>query len=152
MWEEILKAIPVFMFSTLKFIFGPTMGYAVKLHLFTTIITTVLGMMTSVIAFTYFGDWIRKEILNRFFKRRKKFSRSNRKFVGIWKKYGVVGVAALTPLFLTPIGGTIIAVSLGAPKEKIIVSMFISSALWAIVFSFLIYLFGNSVLPSFIKP
>lgn len=146
MWEEILKAIPVYLFSTLKFIFGPTLGYAAKLHIVTTILTTVLGMMTSVVVFTYFGDWIRREILNRFSRKGKNFSRSRRKFVGVWKKYGVAGIAALTPLFLTPIGGTILAVGFGAPKEKIIVSMFISAALWAIAFSFSIYLFGNAVL------
>jgi hypothetical protein len=155
MWEEILKAIPVYFFSTLKFIFGPTLGYAAKLHIVTTILATVLGMMTSVVAFTYFGGWIRKQILNRFFKKGKKFNRSNRKFVGVWKKYGVAGVAARTPLFHTPIGGTILAVGVGAPKEKIIVSMFISGALWAIVFSFGIYLFGNAVvqwLPEVFRP
>jgi hypothetical protein len=108
-------------------------------------------MMTSVVAFTFFGDWMRKKILNRFGKG-KKFSRSNRNFVGVFKKYGVAGIAALTPLLLTPIGGTILAVGFGAPKDKIIVFMFISAAFWAIVFSFAVYLFGNSVLPDFVKP
>jgi membrane protein DedA with SNARE-associated domain len=152
MWEEILKAIPVALSSMLKFILGPLGGYAAGLHIVTTILATVIGMMASVVSFTFFGEWIRARILKRFFRNPKKFSQSNRKFVGIWKKYGITGVAALTPLFLTPIGGTLLAVSFGAPKDRIIVSMFISAAFWSIIFSFVIYIFGNNVLPDFIRP
>lgn len=152
MWEEILKAIPILISSMFKFILGPVGGYAAGLHIVTTILSTVIGMMASVVAFTFFGEWIRIKILDRFFKGGKKFSKSNRNFVGIWKKYGIAGVAALTPLLLTPIGGTLLAVGFGSPKDKIIVYMFISAAFWSIVFSFAIYLFGNSVLPDVLKP
>ena len=96
MWEEILKAIPVYFSSMLKFIFGPIGGYAAGLKLVTTILVTVAGMMTVVLLFTYAGNWIREKVFLRFFGNRNKFSLSNRKFVGIWKKYGLVGVAALT--------------------------------------------------------
>ena len=83
MWEEILKAIPIFMLTTLKVIFGPTLGYAAGLNLITTIITTVAGMMTSVVAFTYFGTWLRTNLFNRFFTNKKKFSPQSRKTVTI---------------------------------------------------------------------
>ncbi|MCI0750572.1 MAG: hypothetical protein L0Y35_01925 [Flammeovirgaceae bacterium] len=152
MWEEILKAIPVFLFTMLKFIFGPTLGYAAGLHIITTILTTVFGMMASVIAFTFFGEWLREKILHRFFSNKKKFTSNSRKFVTIWRKYGIVGVAFLTPLLLTPIGGTLLAVSFGTPKEKIIFYMFVSAAVWSVIFSFAIYLFGNNVLPEFMRP
>ena len=58
MWEEILKAIPVYFSSMLKFILGPIGGFAAGLNLVTTILTTVFGMMTVVFLFTYFGDWL----------------------------------------------------------------------------------------------
>lgn len=152
MWEEIVKAIPVYFSSMIKFIFGPVGGYAAKLTLTTTILTTVAGMMTVVVAFTFFGDWIRVKILNRYFPKRKRFSERNRKFVGIWKKYGLVGVAALTPVFLTPIGGTLLAVSFGTPRDKLIFYMFISASFWSIVFSVIVYVFGNKVFPDFMRP
>jgi len=151
MWEEILKAIPVYFSSMLKFIFGPLGGYAAGLELVTTILTTVAGMMTVVLSFTYAGDWIREKVINRFFGKRKKFSDNNRKFVKIWKKYGLVGVAALTPIFLTPIGGTLLAISSGSPKEKIILFMFVSASVWAVIFSVTVYFFGNEILPDFVK-
>lgn len=146
MWEEILKAVPIFFLTMLKVIFGPTLGYAAGLNIITTILVTVGGMMTSVISFTYFGGWLRSKILNRFFSRRK-FSSNSRRTVTIWKKYGLTGVAILTPLLLTPIGGTIIAVSFGSPKEKIILFMFISASVFAVGMSFLIYEFGDMITP-----
>jgi hypothetical protein len=152
MWEEILKAVPIYLLCTLKVIFGPTLGYAAGLHFITTILVTIGGMMTSVVAFTYFGEWLRIKILKRWIKTRKKFTPGNRRIVMVWKKFGLAGIAVLTPLALTPIGGTVLAVSFGAPKEKIIFYMLISSILFTLSFSALIYIFGNNVLPEFMRP
>lgn len=145
--EELLKAIPVFLFSALKFIIGPTLGYSLKLQPISTILATIGGMMTSVTLFTFFGDWIRK----RFFNVDKHFQNPGRKWTTFLRKYGLPGVAVLTPLFLTPIGGTILAISLGSPRERIILYMFLSAAFWGILLTFLIYLFGNNVLPTFLQ-
>jgi membrane protein DedA with SNARE-associated domain len=153
MWEEILKAFSVvYLPSMLKFIFGPLAGYAAGLNLISTILGTVLGMMTMVFLFTYFGNWIKKKVLSRIFKKKNKFTDGNRRFVNVWKKYGLPGVALLTPVILTPIGGTLLALSSGSPREKIILYMFLSAAFWAIVFSVAIYFFGNEVLPDWVKP
>ena len=151
MWEEILKAIPVFLSSMIKFVFGPLGGYAAKLSIVTTIIATIAGMMTAVVAFTYFGNFLRERVFRHFFRNRKKFTPRNRKITILYRKYGLGGIAFLTPILLTPIGGTLIAVSFGSPKEKIILYMFISGVAWAIIFSSLIYFFGNKILPDFIQ-
>ena len=151
MWEEILKAVPVYFSSMLKFIFGPLGGFAAGLELVTTILATVAGMMTVVFSFTYAGTWLRQKVIHRFLGKRKIFSQNSRKFVRIWKKYGLVGVAALTPVLLTPIGGTLLAVSSGSPKEKIIIFMFVSASVWAVVFSVVVYFLGNEFLPDFVK-
>lgn len=156
MWEEILKAIPVYFSSMLKFILGPLGGYALGLNLVTTILTTVFGMMTMVFLFTYSGNWLREKVRSRFSRKRKNPSRINQRLDALWKKYGLPLVALLTPLLLTPIGGTLLAVSLGGPKEKIIFYMFISAAGWSVLFSMGIYFFGNEVLyqylPDVMKP
>jgi membrane protein DedA with SNARE-associated domain len=152
MWEEILKAFSmVYLPSMLKFIFGPLGGYAGKLNMVTTIIATVAGTMTIVLLFSFAGDWIREKVINRFFPKRKRFSERNRKFVTIWKKYGVAGVAFLTPLILTPIGGTLVAISFGSPRDKLILYMFISASGWATIFSLAIYLLGANVFPDYLK-
>lgn len=151
MWQEILRAIPVYFSSMLKFIFGPLGGYGVGLHLITTILTTVAGMMTMVFLFTFFGNFIRTRIFGRF-KRRKINLKRAEKLEKIWKRYGLVGVALLTPILLTPIGGTLLAVSSGSPKDKIIYYMFVSASFWSVVITMAIYFFGNEVLPEFLVP
>src|SRR5688572_23593764 len=146
MWETILKVVTVYFSSMLKFVFGPLGGYAAGFTVVTTILVTVAGMMTVVLVFTLFATWIREKIIMRFFKKRNKFSPRNRRFVTIWKKYGLIGVAALTPILLTPIGGTLLALSSGSPKDKIIFYMFISASVWSVIMSVGLYIFGNEVL------
>lgn len=150
MWEEILKAIPVFLSTMIKFIFGPLGGYAAKLNIVTTIVATITGMMTAVVAFTYFGNFLRERVLKFFFQNRKKFTPRNRRITKFYKKYGLGGIAFLTPILLTPIGGTLVAVSFGTRKEKIILYMLISGVVWAIIFSMMIYFFGNKILPDYL--
>jgi hypothetical protein len=152
MWEEIAKAVPIFFSSMFKFILGPVGGYLARLNMLTTILVTVGGMMTVVFAFAFFGDLIKRKIINRFFTRKKRFTEKNRKFVIIWRKYGLLGVAALTPVLFTPIGGTLLAISFGSPRDKLIIYMFISASVWSVVLTFTVYMFGNSVLPDFMKP
>jgi hypothetical protein len=150
MLEELAKAIPVYFSSMLKFIFGPLGGYVAGLNIVTTILATVAGMMTVVLAFTFFGDFLRNRIFHHYFRGRPKFSDRNRKFVRIWRKYGLVGVAALTPLLLTPIGGTLLAVSFGTPRNRLILAMFVSASAWSVIFTTIIYFFGN-VFPDFLQ-
>ena len=150
MWEEILKGFSVYFSSMIKFIFGPLGGYAAKFNIITTILLTVAGTMTVVLAFAFFGDFIRQRVLRRFINN-KKFSERNRKYVTIWRRYGLLGVAALTPILLTPIGGTILAISFGTHRNKLILYMFVSASVWAVIFSIVVYLFGNEVFPDFLK-
>ena len=149
MLEELARAVPVYFSSMLKFIFGPLGGYVSGLNIVTTILTTVAGMMTAVLAFTFFGDFMRNRVFKSFFKNRKKFSDRNRKFIRIWRRYGLVGVAALTPVLLTPIGGTILAISFGTPKNRLIFAMFVSASIWSVLLTTIIYFFGN-ILPDFL--
>ncbi len=154
MGEEIVKAIPVFLSSMLKFILGPLEGYGLHLHFLTTVVATLGGMMASVVAFTFFGDWLRHGILKRSFQKKNPDENSQPKknrFSGFIAKYGLGGVAFLTPIFLTPIGGTLIAVGLGKPKNKILLFMFISAVFWAFVFTFIVYLLGRLDVPEILR-
>jgi membrane protein DedA with SNARE-associated domain len=151
MWDEVLKAISgVYFPSMIKFIFGPLAGYGLKLNLATTILSTVAGMMTVVTVLVFAGDWLTKNF-KRYFSSQQKNPERTKRFAGLWRKYGVAGVAFFTPIILTPIGGTLLAISLGSPKDKLLFYMFISASFWASVFSMAIYLFGNNVFPEYIK-
>ncbi|MEJ0054701.1 MAG: small multi-drug export protein [Bacteroidota bacterium] len=151
MVEELLKAVPVFLASMLKFILGPMMGFAAGLHFVTTVLVTIASMMVVVVAFTYFGEWIKTHVVERFIKKKNKPAKKRSDF---WHKYGLTGIAFFTPVFLTPIGGTILALSMGNPRRKILFYMLISAIAWAFIFSWIVYFVGKEVLevfPGFIK-
>ncbi|MDG1279502.1 MAG: hypothetical protein P8O16_19685 [Algoriphagus sp.] len=133
MIESILKLLGIYFLSWFKFIAGPVLGTAAGYSVIQTILVTVSGMMSSVVVFTFIGARFKKFIEIRFPK--PKFSKKNRNIVKIWKKYGEMGIAAITPLLLTPIGGTLIMVSFGVKKRRIFIQMLISSILWATFFS-----------------
>jgi hypothetical protein len=123
----------------IKFIGGPLSGAAAGLTWIETFVFTVLGMMASVLIFSFLGENAKKRFLSRFRKKKKMlFTPRNRRIVRIWRKYGLKGVAFLTPILLTPIGGTIMAASFGEPPKRILVYMLVSAIFWGFIFSLFI--------------
>ena len=134
----LLKYFSVYFLSGLKFVFGPALGViAYNLPLPAVILLTACGMMTTVYLFTFFGDHIHS-IFQRFRKKdRRIFTKRNRQFVKLWRKFGLKGVCFLTPLILTPPGGALLINILGTNKSLIIKWMWISALFWSTVISLL---------------
>lgn len=131
--------ITVFLLSMLKCILGPMAGLGLKLPLYIAIIANFSGMLSSVIIFSFAGDYLKQNVLDRFFPSKNLFSKKNRRIVVIWKKYGLLGVAFLTPILLMPIGGTLIAASFGEKPLRIISFMFFSMLFWSITLTYFVY-------------
>lgn len=143
--EEVLTIIAIYLSTTLKIIFGPVMGYAAGLPPLVTVIITVAGMMTTVVVFTFLGEQLRKKIARRFFKKKKKFTPRNRRFVKIWRKYGELGVSFLTPILLSPPGGSILVMALGGSRRKTIAYMFLWGVFWVTLITYTFYYSGDTV-------
>ena len=143
MWAEVIKYISIYLLSMVKFIAGPTMGPASGLSWVETVLITVAGMMTSVIIFT--SKRFKDNIPAIFKRKRKRFTKKNRRFVGIWKKYGLFGVSFLTPIIFTPIGGSILVSYLGGGRRKVIYYMLFSAVFWSLIFSTVFYFFISEI-------
>lgn len=120
--------------SMLKFIAGPLIGAASGLSFWQTALLTAGGMMTTVGIFVWAGHPLRKYLIQRFGSG-KKFSPRNRRFVKVWGKYGLPGLAIITPLILSPMVGSMIATGLGGKPSRIMIWMGISAVVWAFIFS-----------------
>lgn len=133
MFSEIVKYLIIYLISMFKFIGGPAFGAAYDLSIFGVVTMTVLGMMTTVVFISFFGlrlrKWIRKKYKN---KRRKVFTKRNRRIVQIWRGYGEFGVSFFTPVFFSPVIGTLLVMLLGGRRKKVIAYMFVSAVFWAI--------------------
>lgn len=135
MSESIITFLGIYLLCLFKFIAGPLLGSAAGYGFWKIMLVSVSGMMTSVLVFTILGLRIKKFLALRTKKKSNVFSKRSRSIVNLWRKYGEIGIAFATPLFLTPIGGTLILVSFGTKKRKIFFHMFWSAIFWATVFS-----------------
>lgn len=140
MFSGLGKYISVYLISMLKFVGGPTIGTAVGLTLLETIILTVLGMMSTVSIISFFGRGFRRWIISKFSKNKKVFTRRNRRFVFIWRKYGVLGVSFLTPVVFSPILGSLLVNAFGGSKKKIMGYMLASAIFWSITLATFLHL------------
>ena len=128
------------MFATaLKFIAGPITGFSLGLAWYETVIFTWLGAMATVTIIVSVGQILLKSLAS--FRKTKPllFSKRVRYAVQIWQKFGIKGIAALTPLIFTPIGGGFLALSFKVPLPRILIFMAMSSILWALLYTGLIY-------------
>ncbi|MGV3559928.1 hypothetical protein [Larkinella arboricola] len=136
---EIAKYLSVLVASMVKFIGGPVTGVAVGLSWVETWLFTAAGMMASVVLVTYAGAALRT-LWNRYRPSApRRFTARTRLAVRVWKRSGMVGIAFLTPLLLTPIGGTILAVSFRVSRSLIFSYMLISALFWGVVFTLIVY-------------
>jgi len=126
-----MKYIIVYLISMFKFIGGPAFGAAYDLNIFITSSMTILGMMTSVITISFFGIRLRTWIQKKYRYKKKTFTKRNRRLVKIWRGYGEFGVSFFTPIFFSPVIGTLLITALGGKRKRVITYMLISAIFWA---------------------
>ena len=133
------KYVSVIIASTIKFVGGPLTGVALGLTWVETAICTTLGMMVSVVIVTFAGAAL-QALWQRYRPTApKRFTKRTRLAVRIWKRGGLAGIASLTPLILTPIGGTVLAVSFGVKPLQLLFYMLLSGLFWAVIQTLVIY-------------
>ncbi len=64
--------------------------------------------------------------------KRKLFTPHNRRIVKIWQKYGLIGIAFVTPVILSIPIGTVMASSLVQNRKKVMLYMFFSILFWSV--------------------
>jgi uncharacterized membrane protein len=138
--------------SMLKFILGPITGFPLGMTYLETYACTVAGMMATVLLLTYLGlpirQWVAKHWASR--SQRKTFTPRNRRIVRIWTRYGMKGVAFLTPLLFSPPLGTLIAVSFGERPDRIVGYMLASAIFWGALLTGMVRLLGTQVVETYL--
>jgi membrane protein DedA with SNARE-associated domain len=140
-----LKYLSVIAGSMFKFLFGPLISIANGLSFLESCILTIIGMMTSAILLSLLGEQIKKKILNKYFKPKRLFTKNRRRTVRIWRKYGLAGVAFLTPVIFMPIGGPLIATYYGENWKRIVPYMFVSAVFWSPITTGWVYFLGDVI-------
>lgn len=87
---------------------------------------------------------VKYEYISEDFQNNKKFTPFNRKMVRVWKKYGMAGLAFITPVIISIPIGTVIMNSLVKNKKKIFLFMFFSILFWSVFMTSMFELFHAS--------
>ena len=95
--------------------------------------------MLSVTVVTFAGKAIQRLIQRFRPSTPKRFTPRTRLAIRIWRRFGMAGIALLTPLVLTPIGGTVLAVAFRVRSGPLLLYMLISAVFWAILQTLAIY-------------
>ncbi|OFY85262.1 MAG: hypothetical protein A3F72_04470 [Bacteroidetes bacterium RIFCSPLOWO2_12_FULL_35_15] len=147
LWEIIL----VFLLSTVKFVFGSVpLALGFGFSFFEAVTVTSLGGFTGAIFFVFMSDKIlsffkkrkaRKKLENPDTPHKKVFTNRNRMIVRVKKRFGLLGIAFLSPfLFPLPLG-CFLAVRYFKNKQKILIYMFGAILFWSVTVSSLKLLF-----------
>lgn len=125
--------------SSIKFVAGPLTGFGLGLSMLETIICTWVGMMFTVTVMLTIGHFLVQQISRIRIQKPKLFSGRVRYAVSIWQRFGIKGIAVMTPLLFTPIGGSLLALSFKVPTPRVLVFMAISGIFWSVIFTVLFY-------------
>ena len=133
------KYFTVIALTALKFFNGPIAGIVMDLTWYETAICSIIGMMLMVVIMSFLGKQVQVWISNYRKAKPKLFSKRSRFAVKIWLKLGIWGIACFTPLFFTPIGGTLLALSFKVPIPKILFAMLVFAVFWGVILTFAMF-------------
>ena len=154
---SVFKLFQVLLLSGLKFLFGPPLSFKLGFNFFQTILTTTIGGVMGVIFFYFLSEIIlhlfrkvwpylksffidQKKVIIKPIKKtnekiKKTFSLKNKIIVYARKKYGLWGIAFLTPILLSIPVGTFLANKYYKNKKSVLLSLTLSIVCWSIIMS-----------------
>lgn len=148
----------VFILAATKFLFGPVA--AIQVYYFTfweTILVLILGGVVGVTIFYFFGELFflsvakwrhardEKKKAKGIMVIRKKFTPFNRRVIRIKHRFGIMGLAFLTPCIISiPIGSVIIARFYHHRSAlKVLSTLYLWVVIWAFILTYFNDFIGN---------
>lgn len=121
-----------------------------KYNFIMALLSSCTGAIVGTVVFTYLSAGILKwwdKLKDRWFasKHPKKiFTKSNRRVIRIKHRFGLIGIAVLTPIFLSIPIGAFLAERFYKDKKKVITYLSISAICWCIILYFIFLFFYDT--------
>lgn len=124
MSSEILQLVGVFLISSTKFLFAPSTTVGFGYSYWETILITITGGWFGVLVFYFFGRVVVDLFMRNYFKKKDaqkpKFTRTNKMIIKVKSKFGIVGLAFISPVTISiPVGSILAARYFGDNKLSI---------------------------------
>jgi hypothetical protein len=123
----------IFITSVFKYLLGVAMTFPAQFTFAELLLTAGLGGCIGVMLFTFFGTKIARLIELHLRRNRTLSFKVRRRIVKIWRRFGIVGVAVLTP-FLSPPIAVAIALSFHTKPRKTVLWLCGSILVWSLLF------------------
>ena len=152
--EEFWKIFPVFITSFLGFgkVYVPAAVALFEFNFWKVISVTCAGAVAGVLVFTNLSAVLMKWWHNakmRYFRNHrhpKVFTKANRRIIKIKKRFGIWGIALVSPIGLSIPVGTFIAERFYKDKKKVILVFSAAVIFWNTAIYFLLLFFYESVM------
>ena len=135
--SEILELLGLFLLAASKFAVavGILISPVTNFSYFESVLMLIIGGFTGISFFYYFSNWVNKMISKLFQKKKKKqvFSKKVRRFINIKNKYGLIGIALITPIIISIPVGSFIASRFFSKKKHTLLVMFAGIVFWALL-------------------
>jgi hypothetical protein len=141
---EVLRIIGLILFSSVKFLFAPSTVYLSGYGYWETIMITIVGGVIGVVTFFFTGSAVFKFINDRFSsgKKRKTFTKRNRLLIRVKSSWGLIGLAVLSPSFLSIPLGSLLAARYFRHDKRTLPIFFAAVVFWSVVLTSLTSLIG----------
>lgn len=108
-------------------------GVVAGLHALPVTIIAFIGNMLTIVLVIFLMDKIKVWLEKRKKKKKDKSKKREERAARIWRRYGLPGLAIISPILIGSHLGTILAMGFGATRKQITVWMTASIFVWAIV-------------------
>lgn len=139
--EHLHKYLILMLTCMVKYLVGMIYAKADGLNFYEILTFGALGGMLGVVVFSYFGAFLRVYLkrLKKRFRLKQNYSRAKR-LMAFWHKYGIIGMAAISP-FVSPMIAVIVALAFREKPLNIIRYYCTALVLWTVIFSLIFELF-----------
>ena len=141
--QSLWKIISVFLLSSFTLVKGGVpLAVSFGFRFFESVVITTFGGIMGAIFYVFIWDKVittikkrksEKQKNNNSVKPKKKFTIQNKILIIVKKRFGLPGIAFITPLFSYPLGCYVAVRYYQREKQKILVYMFSSSLIWSVI-------------------
>jgi ABC-type antimicrobial peptide transport system permease subunit len=148
--EKILQILLVVILSATKFLTAPITSLNIGFGYLETLLITTVGGIFGVIFFYYLSTaivFLFSKVIALFVKQdakpkpKRKFTWKNKLIVRVKRDYGLIGLAAITPTFLSIPVGTFLASRYFHDQKKVLVYLCASVVVWSVIVSSVVIIF-----------
>jgi uncharacterized membrane protein len=148
--EKLLQILLVVILSGTKFLTAPITSLNIGFGYLETLLITTIGGVIGVVFFYYLSAVIMVLIhkLSTMFqkgkskpKKKRVFTLKNKLIVKVKREYGLIGLAAITPIFLSIPLGTFLAARFFQDQKKVLTYLSASVIVWSVIVSSVVIIF-----------